>query len=99
MERNKDARCDNCPFWNGPSPLNERLGQCVRLPRDRRSHITETFSDDYCGEHPDFFGPSCLTCNLTAEEAEQLFSAEDGGNAGNTERRGNDPRNQTEDNV
>ena len=54
-KRNKHARCDNCPFWEGPSPLNERLGQCVRLPRDRRSHITETLSDDYCGNHPNFF--------------------------------------------
>jgi len=66
MQRNHDANCGNCPYWDVDWGANVRAnmirnGEKAECRKSHPRHSSESFtswglteSGDWCGEHPDF---------------------------------------------
>jgi hypothetical protein len=53
-KRNLKAKCGNC-FFCEKLPYTEYRGRCHRFLVSGGGKFTEVSSEDWCGEHPDFF--------------------------------------------
>jgi hypothetical protein len=68
MERNKEATCETCPYWDDESGADvtyvinaDEFGYCSRFPpvledntRGDEAKYIAVHKECWCGEHPDF---------------------------------------------
>ena len=55
-QRNPEATCGTCPYWEPPQGATRYLGHCLRVaPGKGRWDEHEMYETGWCGEHPDFF--------------------------------------------